>query len=138
MDLMSKAELLGNFGEFVGARIQNMSANARLMANSETLAEIAVQAYDAGFPSRDSLDALDHVEKFRWRQWMVLQYLNIENLHYQYELGLLEREFYEGVIVERIKLMGDIWSEAGFTATMGRPGFHAEIENVLSRSQPTE
>ena len=177
MDLMSTAQLLGNFGEFVGAiavvatlfylaaqvkqnrqsvdantlalederkvrlaeayqsRLHNMSANTRLLADSESLADIAVRVNEAGYPSVDSLEALSPVDRFRWRQWTALQFLNIENLHYQYELGLLEPEFYETVIVGRIRQLGDLWTDTGLTSTMGRPGFHAEIENILKRSE---
>jgi hypothetical protein len=176
MDLMSTAQLLGNFGEFVGAiavvatlfyltaqvkqnrqsvdantlalederkvrlaetyqsRLHNMSANTRLLADSESLADIAVRVNEAGYPSVDSLEVLNPVERFRWRSWTILQFLNIENLHYQYELGLLEPEFYEKVIVERISELGEVWEAIGLTATIGRPGFHKEIEKILNRS----
>lgn len=173
MDLMSAAQLLGNFGEFVGAiavvvtlfylaaqvrqnrvsvdantralederkvrlaetyqsRLQNMSANARLMASSESLADIGERVTDAGFPSPDSLDVLNPVDRRRWQAWVNLQYLNIENLHYQYELGLLEPRFYEEVVAKRIGALGDVWKHTGVVGSMGRPEFHAEIERVL-------
>ena len=176
MDLMSVAQLLGNFGEFVGAiavvatlfylarqvrhskesvdantqaleesrkiqmaatyqaRVQNMSENARLMSSSADLSEIAFKASEAGWPSLRALDQLDGVEKHRFRHWIQLQFLNIENLHYQYEVGLLDTRFYESVVSERIKNMGPAWKEFGFIGTLGRPSFHEEIERVLRGS----
>jgi len=177
MDHQAFAQLLGNYGEFVGAiavvvtlfylavqvrqnrqsvdantqalederkvrlaeayqsRLQNMSANERLMASSESLADIGVRLFDAGFPSPDSLDVLNPVDWRRWQSWVRLQYLNIENLHYQYELGLLEPRFYEEVVVRRVRDLGSVWKHLGLTESMGRPGFHAEIEHILSGSR---
>lgn len=181
MDHQAFAQLLGNYGEFVGAigvvvtlfylaaqvrqnrqsvdantralederkvrlaeayqsRLQNMSANARLIASSESLADIAERAYDAGFPSPASLDVLNPVDRRRYEAWVTLQYLNIENLHYQYELGLLEREFYQEVVRHRIRDLGGIWKHAGLAGRTGRPAFHAEIERVLNEfsAEPT-
>ena len=176
MDHLTFAQLLGNYGEFVGAiavvatlfylarqvshskesvdantkaleesrkiqmaatyqaRVQNMSENARLMSSSADLSEISHKALEAGWPSLSSLDQLDGVEKHRFRHWIQLQYLNIENLHYQYELGLLESDFYESVVNERIRVMGPAWKEFGFLGSLGRPSFHKEIERVLRGS----
>jgi hypothetical protein len=173
MDHQAFAQLLGNYGEFVGAiavvatlfylarqvhhskesvdantqaleesrkiqmaatyqdRVQNMSANARMMSSSADLSEIVFKVLEAGWPSLGALDQLDGVEKHRFRHWIQLQFLNIENLHYQYELGLLDTRFYESVVSERIKIMGPAWKEFGFVGTLGRPSFHEEIERVL-------
>ena len=177
MNHQAFAQLLGNYGEFVGAiavvatlfylalqvrhsresveantqsldenrrvlmaatyqaRVQNMSDNARLMAGSNELAEIHFKALEAGWPSLVALEKLDGVERHRFRHWVQLQFLNIENLHYQYELGLLDPHFYELVVIERIKIMGPAWKEFDFVGTLGRPSFHEEIERVIADSQ---
>ncbi len=174
MTLMETAQLIGNFGEGIGAlgvvitlfylavqvrhsktsvdantraleenrkvrraeayqsRLHNMSENSRLIASSESLTDILVRMRVAGFPAPESLDSLQPVERERARSWITLQYLNIENLHYQYELGLIEPDFYQEVVVERIKDLGRLWKDVGFIGSLGRPRFHAEIERVLN------
>jgi len=115
------------------SRLTNMSANARLLAESESLADIHVRVRRAGYPDPRSLDALNPVDRRRWESWTHLQYLNIENLHLQYELGLLDSRFYEEIVRNRIRELGDVWTELGLTKTMGRPAFHEEVERVLNR-----
>ena len=174
MDHQAFAQLLGNYGEFVGAiavvatlfylamqvrhskesvdantqsldesrkvqmaatyqaRVENMSENSRLMVSSTELAEIHTKVVEAGWPSLGALDKLDSVERNRFRHWIQLQFLNIENLHYQYELGLLDPRFYELVVTKRIRIMGPAWKEFDFIGTLGRPSFHEEIERIIA------
>jgi len=119
------------------ARLQNMSANARLMAGSTDLLKLMVKLKEVEWPDSSALDrlGLDAVEQERFEAWNMLQYLNVENLHYQYELGLLDQRFYELVVTEAIKRAGPVWKRVGFVGTLGRPSFHDEIERILALAE---
>jgi hypothetical protein len=151
MSLAELSQILGNFGEFVGAiavvatlfylavqvrhskksvDANTRSANTRLTAESEGLAEIVEKVTEAGWPAPESLGGLSPVERTRIEAWALLTYLNIENLHYQYELGLLEPSFYEGVIRPAMRRSGDVWKELGFLDHFGRPSFHDAVEVI--------
>jgi hypothetical protein len=112
------------------SRVENLSANTRITAESEGLAEIVEKVTEAGWPAPESLDRLSPVERTRIEAWALLAYLNIENLHYQYELGLLEPSFYEGVIRPAMGRNGDVWKELGFLDHFGRPSFHNAVEVI--------
>ncbi len=77
---------------------------------------------------------LTSVERLRWMDYSRLGYLNAENFHYQYELGILESSLYETSVAEYIKQFGLAWKELGFFQ-MGRPSFHAEVERILSKEE---
>jgi len=110
------------------SRVENISANTRITAESEGLAEIVEKVTEAGWPAPESLDRLSPVERTRVSSWALLAYLNIENLHYQYELGLLEPSFYESMCRPAMRSLGDVWKDLGFLDNYGRPSFHEAVE----------
>jgi len=122
-----KLQLAGNYQ----ARTDNISRNNALMAGDESLACIADKVRAAGWPDAASLQALDPIELIRWRAYVSLVYLNIENLHYQYELGMLDEDVFKAAATNVIKSAGDSWKELGLT-NMGRTSFHEYIDQVIN------
>lgn len=122
-----KLQLAGNYQ----ARTDNICRNSALMAGDESLAGILNKASAAGWPSVESLQALDPIELIRWRAYSSLAYLNIENLHYQYELGMLDEDVFTAAATNVIKVSGESWKELGLTR-MGRTSFHEYIERVIN------
>jgi hypothetical protein len=49
-------------------------------------------------------------------------------MHYQYQQGYLEREYYEDAFKERVVRLAPIWKALGLTG--GRRSFFAEIERL--------
>ena len=96
-----------------------------------SLARIADKVRAAGWPDATSLQALDPIELIRWRSYASLAYLNIENLHYQYELGMLDEDVFTAAATNVIKSFGESWKELGLT-NMGRTSFHDYIDRVIN------
>jgi hypothetical protein len=122
-----KLQLAGNYQ----ARTDNISRNFALMAGDESLARIADRVRAAGWPDAASLQALDPLDLIRWRVYCSLTYSNIENLHYQHELGMLDEDVFTGAATNVIKSVGESWKELGLTS-VGRTSFHDYIDRVIS------
>ena len=120
-------QLAGNYQ----ARTDNISRNSALVASDESLARIVDKVNGAGWPDVRSLQALDPIELIRWRAYCSLAYLNIENLHCQYELGMIDEDVFTAAATNVIKLTGESWKELGLTR-MGRTSFHAYVDRVIS------
>lgn len=58
---------------------------------------------------------------------------DVDNEHYQYQNGFLERDFYDGVTVPMIKHYGPLWREIGLSE--GRPTFRQEVERILGQAE---
>ncbi len=169
MDLMSTAQLLGNFGEFVGAiavvvtliylaaqirqntrsldesrrvalvqthgiRAEFTRDNARLIAGSESFAAIVAKVVDAGWPSRtNSINSLAPAELQRWRAFIHMQFASLENLHYQYEQGVVDPSLYEETGREIIRIQGRNWEKLGFLSpAFCRPSFRSEVRSIAN------
>ena len=132
MDETRKVALAGSYQ----SRLDNLSSISRLIAESESLAAIAVKAGEAGWPSNSgSLDVLTPVERKRWQAHSETIFLITENLSYQHEQGLLDEGLYESNVKNVIVRFGLGWQAIGFVNRLGRPSFRAEVERILAEAE---
>ncbi len=62
----------------------------------------------------------------RW--WMT----TTDNIHYQYQKGFFDQDYYETSFVANVKLAAPKWRAAGITEN--RSGFKAEVDRILAEA----
>ena len=98
-------------------------------ADSEHIGPIIIKLTDVGYPEDiRSLDTLTEPERRRFRMWHIAQQTHWDNMHYQYQQGYLDREYYEDAFKDRVVRLAPIWNALGLTG--GRRSFFAEIERL--------
>jgi len=98
-------------------------------ADSEYIGPIIIRLTGLGYPEDvTALDALSDAERGRFRMWQIAQQTHWDNMHYQYQQGYLDREYYEDAFKERVVRLAPTWKALGLTS--GRRSFFAEIERL--------
>ena len=113
----------------------------RQLADSPYLPEIRVKVNESGIGS------LSAEELERFRAWNQAGRVRLDNIHYQYEQGLIDDEYYNNSFKNVIRRAAPIWRELGVwsqqegsradrsDAPVVRPTFGAAIERILSESE---
>ena len=102
-------------------------------ADSDHIGPIIIKLTDLGYPEKvEALEALNPAEWRRFRMWQIAQQTHWDNMHFQYQHGFLDKEYYEDAFVERVVRLAPTWKALGLTG--GRRSFFEEIER-LSREQ---
>jgi hypothetical protein len=156
MDLMSTAQLLGNFGEFfgalllvgsllyVGAQIKHNTAATRAQVyqtrtgqaqdqflfqiDSPDLIEIVAQV-DLLHPE-NTLERMSDTDRQRYILFQINQMSRMDNLFYQRQSGFLDKEYYEDVVEGLIRINGSLWKHLGIAM---RKSFRDEIDRVEAK-----
>ena len=109
-------------------RSTQLEQAASAFAESDYLPEIMIK-YEQG-----GLEALNAIEASRMRQRVVGLVSRLDNIHYQYQQGFTDDEFYNSVFVDVVKKteprMRDFDIDVG-----GRPSFKAEVERIASEAR---
>ncbi len=104
-------------------------------AATSNIGGIIVKLTNAGYPEDlSALDQLDAEELGRFRLWQIAQQSHWDNMHYQYQQGYLDEEYYEDAIKERVARLAPTWQALGLT--QGRKSFFEEIQR-LSGNDPS-
>ena len=106
-----------------------------VQAATSSIGGIIVKLTEAGYPEDlSALDQLDTEELGRFRLWQIAQQSHWDNMHYQYQQGYLDEEYYEDAIKERVARLAPTWQALGLT--QGRKSFFEEIQR-LSGNDPS-
>jgi hypothetical protein len=98
-------------------------------ADSEYIGPIIIKLTGLGYPEDvKALDTLTDSELRRFRMWQIAQQTHWDNMHFQFQQGYLDREYYEDAFKERVVRLAPIWKALGLTS--GRRSFFAEIERL--------
>jgi hypothetical protein len=98
-------------------------------ADSDHIGPIIIKLTEQGYPEDvGALNTLDDAEKRRFRMWQIAQQTHWDNMHYQYQQGYLDREYYEDAFKDRVVRLAPIWKALGLTS--GRRSFFAEIDRL--------
>ena len=98
-------------------------------ADSEHIGSIIIRLTELGYPENvTALDGLNTAEWRRFRMWQIAQQTHWDNMHYQYQQGYLDREYYEDAFKDRVVRLAPTWKALGLTS--GRRSFFAEIERL--------
>ncbi len=159
MTITELAQLLGNFGEFVGAiavvatlvylaiQVRHskdaMEANTRLLDEGRRLA--LAQAYENRTITlldnlRDSRDSR-HVKLFstgdedqiRTRLWLRWWANYLDNIYYQYQQGFIDEEYYQSQFQNSVRNFAPRWRAVRVNEP--RPSFRQEVERILAEAE---
>ena len=161
MDLMSTAQLLGNFGEFfgalllvgsliyVGAQIKQNTAATRaqvyqtrtgqaqdqflFQVNSPDLIALSNQV-DHSNPE-DTLAQMSDTDRQRFILFQTNSVSRMDNLFYPYQSGFLDKEYYEDVIEQVIRDNGSLWKHLGIVM---RKSFRDELDRINEKYHGAE
>jgi hypothetical protein len=101
-------------------------------ADSEHIGPIIIKLTALGYPEDvAALEALSDSERRRFRMWHIAQQTHWDNMHYQFQQGYLDNEYYEDAFKDRVTRLAPVWKALGLTS--GRRSFFAEIDRLLSR-----
>jgi hypothetical protein len=100
-------------------------------ADSDHIAPIIIKLTGLGYPEDvAALSQLSDEEWRRFRMWQIAQQTHWDNMHYQYQQGYLDREYYEDAFKDRVVRLAPTWKALGLTS--GRRSFFAEIDRLMS------
>ena len=98
-------------------------------ADSEYIGPIIIKLTESGYPEDvKALDELTDPERRRFRMWQIAQQTHWDNMHYQFQQGYLDREYYDDAFKDRVVRLAPTWKALGLTS--GRRSFFAEIERL--------
>jgi hypothetical protein len=105
--------------------LQNMLVHAA----SSTIGGIIYKVTPAGYPEDISaLDALTPEERSRFRQWHIAQQAHWDNMHFQYQQGFLDEEYYQDEFAKRVQRLWPAWQALRLTG--GRKSFIEELQRL--------
>ena len=102
----------------------------KFLAQSEVLTDTIIRYQDSDFST------LSREDQFRLFELALASYVRIQNLHRQYELGLVDDVFYDHMFQAELEINVPRWKDVGlFDTQLYRtrtyPAFHAEVEKYL-------
>ena len=159
MDHQEFAQLLGNYGEFIGSiailvtlgyLAVQVRQNTRALEEGQRIAltenyiarvdQIAVSSRELALSNdlgeilargrEQGIGSLLPEERPRYRSWLVAQLHRVDSQFYQLQKGLLDEEGRWSFEVV-VKVAAQHWSDAGILQ-MARPSFRHEIDRILS------
>ena len=99
---------------------------------SENLTAIRMKLAENGYPQDvTSVEVLTPEELFRFRDFKASRHTDLDNLHYQYQQGYLDEEYYQYRVVCAVRRNAPYWQKFGTFRTNSRPTFRAEIERIM-------
>ena len=96
------------------------------LANNEELDRLDTLIYESEFDP----NSLSIEERRKVIRILTITRIDLDNEHYQYQMGFLDPGFYEGETVEWIRVVPPIWRAFG----LGEPrlDFRREVDRILS------
>ncbi len=108
-----------------------------VQAAASPIGTVIVKLTEAGYPQNvDALDALTAEERGRFRLWQIAQQTHWDNMHFQYQQGFLDEEYYRDAFAERVVRLYPTWKALGLTG--GRASFFAELERLQQATEASD
>jgi hypothetical protein len=135
MELQQNTESLENEQRLaVSQAYQQRSDSVRNMLidfATGDLNEILVELQEHGWP--ENRDAFAEIDPAQRQDFIMLNYSRwhyFDNVHYQYQQGFIDEEYYNSEFVSAVRLFGEQWEALGRPGSQ-RPSFVAEVERIL-------
>ena len=109
------------------ARAQMAIETFRSNSESDYLAPIMVKFEE------DGLEALTTEERFRLYGHEMCNQLHFDNMHFQFEQGFVDDEYYRGVFKPVVGANATKWKQLGPFAA--RQSFREEVDNILAEEE---
>lgn len=98
-------------------------------AASSEIGAILVKLTASGYPENiEALDGLSTEERGRFRQWQIAQQTHWDNMHFQYQQGFLDQEYFDDAFESRVVRLAPTWRALNLTS--GRRSFFEDIERL--------
>lgn len=102
-------------------------------SDSRYIGPIIARLTEAGYPENvDALDTLSNEERGRFRLWQIAQHTHWDNMHFQYQQGFIDDEYYNDSFRQRVRRLAPTWQALNIGGA--RRSFTEEIEDVLGKS----
>lgn len=102
-------------------------------AASSSIGELIAKVTQAGYPERlESIDELTPEEQSRLRQWHIAQQTHWDNMHFQYQQGYLDEEYYRDEFVVRTTRLWPVWQK--LRLTKARRSFIDELKRLTAEA----
>lgn len=99
-------------------------------ATSQTIGPLLVKLTSLGYPTDISaLERITPEERGIFKQWQIAQKTHWDNMHFQYQQGFLDPEYYEDEFKVRVRRLAPAWAALGLSG--GRRSFEKEVERLL-------
>ena len=96
-------------------------------AGTSELGSVIVKLTGHDYPEDfRAIDQLSEEERGRFRLWQIAQQTHWDNMHFQFQQGFLDDEYYEHAFAERVVRLAPTWRAPGLTG--GRPSFFSDVE----------
>jgi hypothetical protein len=106
-------------------------------AASSPIGAIVVKLTEAGYPEDiTALERLTPEERGRFRLWQIAQQTHWDNMHFQYQQGFLDEEYYRDAFVERVVRLYPTWKALNLTG--GRRSFFDELDRLSALQEPAK
>ena len=116
------------------ARAFQQEEELRWMAGSDDWPSLILKMGGWGTEGDASgLDELSAVERERMRLMLLGRLDRLDNLHYQYQKGYLDDEYYESNVVNIIRRDARYWRGLGIWPW--KPSFREEVERILAEPE---
>ena len=103
--------------------------NMLVQAASSSIGGIIYKVSEAGYPEDvGALNTLTPEELSRFRQWHIAQQAHWDNMHFQYEQGFLDEEYYRDEFIYRVQRLWPAWQVLRLTG--GRQSFFDELRRL--------
>jgi hypothetical protein len=97
-------------------------------ANSE-IGTIIFKLTEDGYPEDvTALERISAEERVRFRMWQIAQHTHWDNLHFQYQQGFLDEEYFNDSFRERTVRLAPVWRALHITG--GRRSFLEEVARL--------
>ena len=111
--------------------LQDMLVKA---ATSEILGPLIIRLTEMGYPEDvTALDKLSVIERGIFRQWQIAQHIHWDNMHYQYQQGYLDEEYFRDEFQRRVKRLAPTWE--ALDLIKGRASFIDEVNRLLGENR---
>jgi hypothetical protein len=98
-------------------------------AATSQVGAIILKLTEEGYPEDvTALDRLSPEERVRFRLWQIAQHTHWDNLHFQYQQGFLDEEYYNDSFRERTVRLAPVWRALGISG--GRRSFLEEVARL--------
>ncbi len=98
-------------------------------AADSRIGEIIVRLREDGYPEDiEALNRLSVEDLGRFRLWQIAQHTHWDNLHFQYQQGFLDEEYFRDSFRERTVRLAPVWRALHISG--GRRSFKEEIERL--------
>ena len=107
--------------------------NMLVQAASSEIGGIICKLTQAGYPENlAALEELTPEEWSRFRQWHIAQQAPWDNMHFQYQQGYLDEEYYRDEFKTRVRRLWPVWQALRLTGA--RKTFIDELERLASEN----